>query len=120
VNPGALLLCPPNGVTAELKNLDPKYFIMKLLEILDGSLSFETSLFLTTNSELHLHSKVNMDHKIQMYVCMYVGIRGGPFRPFHRDPQWSIVQIQILLITFCCYIRVLEITFHIVTYAGFA
>jgi hypothetical protein len=32
------------------------------------------------------------------HVCMYVCIRGGPFRPLHRDPQWSIVLPLSLII----------------------
>jgi hypothetical protein len=33
-----------------------------------------------------------------MYVCMYVCVRGGPIRPLHRDPQWSIVLPLSLII----------------------
>jgi hypothetical protein len=27
----------------------------------------------------------------ELYVRMYVCVRGGPIRPLHRDLQWSIV-----------------------------
>jgi hypothetical protein len=29
-------------------------------------------------------------HVTIFYYCMYVCVRGGPIRPLHCDPQWSI------------------------------
>jgi hypothetical protein len=34
---------------------------------------------------------IMMESFQELYVCMYVCVRGGPNQPLHRDPQWSIV-----------------------------
>jgi hypothetical protein len=38
------------------------------------------------------------EKNLLLYVCMYVCIRGGPLRPLHCDPQWSIVLSLSLVI----------------------
>jgi hypothetical protein len=34
---------------------------------------------------------MNMSVGIRKLCFGYICIRGGPLRPLHRDPQWSIV-----------------------------